>query len=164
MASSDQKTYRKLAGNGLAVLRHSLWEGSDHLLWVEDTFFHERYKRFYYQDIESVVLQRTGRRTACTLIMGLCLLPFIAIAVFPGYVRYFSIFMAASLAVLMAIQWQMGPGCRVHIQTAVQKCRLSNLVRTKKALKVMDRIRKSVEAVQGPLDDHAASGNPPEAA
>jgi len=149
---SKPKTYRKLAGSGFsASLRHSLWLGSDHLLWVESAVFQEQYKRFYFQDIEAVVLERTGRRTVWTLILGICLLPFIAVALFADETAYFSISMMAFLAILLAIQWLKGPGCRVYLQTAVQRCRFSNLVRMSKALKVMDQIRTSTEAVQGPL-------------
>lgn len=147
-----QKTYRKLAGSGFSVsLRHSLWQGPDHLLWVESAVVQEQYRRFYFQDIEAVVLERTGRRTVWTTVLGILLLPFAAVALFADGVAYFSIFITAILAVLLAIQWLKGPGCKVYLQTAVQRYRLSNLVRMPKALKVMDQIRTSTETVQGPL-------------
>lgn len=148
------KTYRKLAGSGFStMLRHSLWEGPDHLLWVESAVFQENYRRFYFQDIKSVVLRRTGRRTAWTWGLGAFLVLFAAITVFSDGVAYFSIFMTALLAILTAAQWLKGPGCRVYLQTAVQTYHLSNLVRMRKALKVMDRIRASAETAQGPLGD-----------
>lgn len=153
------RTYRKLAGSGFSLaLRHSLWQGPDHLLWVESAIFQEQYRRFYFQDIEAVVLQRTGRRTVWTLVLGGFFFLFAAIALFSDGIPYFSIFMAATLAILTAVQWLKGPGCRLYLQTAVQRYRLSNLVRMRKALKVMDRIRASAEAVQGPLAPIRFSG------
>lgn len=163
------KTYRKLASSGFsAALRHSLWEGPDHLLWVESAILQEHYRRFYFQDIEAVLVHRTGRRTAWTWALGAPFFLFTAIAVFSDGIALFSIFMAALLAVLTAVQWLKGPGCRVYLQTAVQKYRIANLVRMRKALRVMDRIRASVEAVQGPLGeqnltDGHVSGKPAEA-
>lgn len=164
------KIYRKLAGGGFsAVLRHSLWEGPDHLLWVESAIFQEHYRRFYFQDIEAVVLHRTGRRTAWTWVLGAFLLLFAAIAVFSDETAYFSIFMITFLVIFAGVQWLAGSGCRVYLHTAVQKYHITNLVRMRKALKVMDRIRSSAEAVQGPLEEHNLadahfSGMPSEAA
>jgi hypothetical protein len=118
---------------------------------VEGAVFQEHYRRFYFQDIEAVVLHRTGRRTVWTFILGGGFFLFTAIAVFSEGIAWFSVFMAALLATLTAVQWLKGPGCKVYLKTAVQKYHLSNLVRMRKALKVMDRIRASAEGVQGPM-------------
>jgi hypothetical protein len=149
------------------MFRHSLWEGPDHLLWVEGAVFQEHYRRFYFKDIEAVVLHQTGRRAVWTFILAAGLFLFAAIAAFSDGIAGFSIFMTVLLAILMVIQWLKGPGCKVHLQTAVQKYRLLNLVRMRKALKVMDRIRASAEGVQGPLGQKAPdsthfTGMPPE--
>src|SRR5881409_101596 len=54
------RTYRPLPGRaaGLAWY-HRLWLGPDHLLAVRSFGFTEEYKRFYFRDIQAILIGRT---------------------------------------------------------------------------------------------------------
>ena len=148
------KMYRKLSGGGFSLaFKHSLWQGPDHLLWVEAGFFQEQYKRFYFKDIQSVTLRQTNRRVIWTLILGAFLLLFGTVSLFAEKPAYVSGGMAILFAILLVVQWLKGSGCTVFLQTAVQTKKLSNLVRMRKAIKIMDRIKAAAEAAQGPLNE-----------
>ena len=58
--AKDEKDYVKLPGRAFFLFgAKRLWQGPDHLLWVESLMGQEHYRRFYYKDIQAVVLQRT---------------------------------------------------------------------------------------------------------
>lgn len=127
----------------------SLWQGPDHLLWVETVLFKESYKRFYYSDIQSVVLQRTGTHLIWTFVWAALALLFGAIAFWvPGSPYVSGTFMAIFLAALL-MNIIMGPGCSVYLQTAVQRQKIWSLKRVRTANKVMTRIKAFVEKQQG---------------
>jgi hypothetical protein len=147
------KTYKKLAGGGLSLFfRHDLYQGPDHLLWVETGAFHEQYKRFYFNDIQAIMLRRNRHRGLWALGWGACILLFGIIWLMGRGPGYGSGLMTAISALGLGIHWWRGPCCEVYLQTAVQIEKLSTLVRVPKALKVMERIRTAAEAVQGPFD------------
>ncbi len=62
------KDYTRLPGRGLryggfrlfsrAIC--TLWMGADHLLLVDRTGYTESYKRFYFADIQAIVVRRTS--------------------------------------------------------------------------------------------------------
>src|SRR5882724_9417293 len=52
--SADQ--YRRLPGRSGPIIRNSLWIGDGHLLSVQRNPFSESYRRFYFTDIQALVL------------------------------------------------------------------------------------------------------------
>lgn len=127
----------------------TLWQAEDHLLYMESLFFRERYKRFYYNDIQSIVLQRTGIHRTWSIVWGAFALLFGIIALLVPGPPYVSgtitvLFLLAFLANLA-----MGPSCSVYLQTAVQLQKISCLRRLRKADKVMTRIKLLIEEKQG---------------
>jgi hypothetical protein len=152
-----KKKYRRLSGSRLGLFfTHSLWQGQDHLLRVESGMMLERYWRFYFSDIQTILLHRTRAHfyygalwAILSLASGACLL----VDKFPRSLALgfglFSLF-------LLAVNLVLGPSCRVQLQTAVQVQRLPGLVRLRKARKVMDRIREGAEGAQGPLTPPAS--------
>jgi hypothetical protein len=150
----NSKMYRKLSGSGFSLmLTRSLWQGPDHLLWVEGSLAQELYKRFYFADIQALVLRRTHRRTLWAIVWGAFFLLFGAIAQFGSGTNYASIVMAALFLVILVVHWLLGPGCEVFLQTAVQMEKLTTLVRERKAVKVMNRIKVAAEQAQGGLSE-----------
>lgn len=152
------KMYRKLSGSGFSLmLTRSLWQGPDHLLWVEGSLAQEQYKRFYLADIQALVMRRTHRRTLWAVVWGAFFLLFGALAQFGSGTNYASIVMAAIFLVILVVHWLLGPGCEVFLQTAVQMEKLSTLVRERKAVKVMNRIKAAAEQAQGGLNELTVS-------
>lgn len=150
------KMYRKLSGSGFSLaLKHSLWQGPDHLLWVEGSIIQEQYKRFYFKDVQALTLHHTNRRVVWTLILGSLPLFLGAVSLFTEGSAYVSGSMAIVFTILLVVQWLKGPGCKVFLQTAVQTQKLSNLVRMHKAIKVVNKIKAAAEAAQGPLSEQS---------
>ncbi|MGD9216899.1 MAG: hypothetical protein PVJ84_18955 [Desulfobacteraceae bacterium] len=161
MVKKEQR-YRRLPGRPIfSFAGKSLWQGADHLLYVESLFFKERYKRFYYKDIQLLLLKRNTIHWAWTFVWGALALVFGIIAIAVSQAPYVSgTLLACCLAALLA-NLIMGPSCTVYLQTAVQVQKLANLRRVRTAGKVMTVIKTLVEERQGAWEEpqnHEAQG------
>ncbi len=169
----SQKTvpfkYRRLPGKRRGFYRRcTLWMGEDHLLAVDSNFYQERYRRYYFQDIQAFVSQRTSRRRAIGLtLLAIGLLPLIgaAIAFFfdnGGVALGFSL-AAAPLFILILLNHLRGPTCVCHLQMPLGVQELPSLRRQRDAGKVLTRIGPLLEKAQGRLarEDIAARTRPP---
>src|SRR5580698_7690109 len=77
--------YKKISNGGLLMtlipgLRTKLWLGTDHLLLVEQLILVERYKRFYYRDIQAITATRSSRWLVFTGLWG-----FLALLAAPSF-------------------------------------------------------------------------------
>jgi hypothetical protein len=155
-----QRPYHKLPGKRFFLFaRRSLWQGPDHLLWVENNLMQEQYKRFYFKDIQAVILCRNQHRLFWTILWGTLLLLFGACGLaFSGSDVAFFI-LSAVWALLLVINLLAGPSCDVYLQTAVQREQLTSLVRVRTAVKVLDRIKELAEQAQGALDGRLLDGS-----
>ncbi len=154
--AQKKRPYRKLQGFSFNIFSApSLWIGPDHLLSVNAVLFQEQYQRFYYNDIQAIVMCRSNRHHAWTAI-------WCALALLSGLVAFFSsstgsvscVFLAIFSAALVA-NLVLGPACDACIQTAVQIQKLRSFRRMRNAGKAMDRIKTLAEQAQGPLDTDA---------
>ncbi len=162
-----KKTYQRLPGRAFSLIAaQKLWQASDHLLWVETAMFQERYKRFYYQDIQALVLCRTNHHLAWSFLWGAFALLFGIVAMSVSGTPYVSATLVIVFLLLLAMNLAMGPGCQVRLQTAVQVQQLKCLRRVRTANRAMDRILALIETAQGRLDLEAlpASTVPTQAA
>ncbi len=154
--------YRRLPSKrSWLMMKKSLWQGPDHLLWAKTAFTSVNYKRFYYKDIQALILCRNGRQHFWTVLWGLLTLLFLVISLMNASVFYLSIAMTGVWSICLLLNLFMGPCCEVYIQTAVQFERLSHLVRVSKAVITLDGIKALVERDQGPFSysqDTAADG------
>jgi hypothetical protein len=161
MERMEQKlNYRRLPGKSVAFSfnRSSLWQAPDHLLLVKNRGYAEEYKRFYYGDIQAIVLRRTN---FANLISGILAVfaAFPVLLFLAGIVRHWGKAaliawgtIAGFLLLLIVINLLKGPTCRVEIQTAVQKEKLTSLSRLATAHKTIARILPAIEAAQSILD------------
>ncbi|MBI5386988.1 MAG: hypothetical protein HZA90_20130 [Verrucomicrobia bacterium] len=162
--SAAPTTYRKLPGGGVSLATtYRLYEGPDHLLQVCSTGYSESYKRFYYRDVQAVIVQRNrmwqlwgwiwGGNFALWLggwLIGLATMP----AVEMGYVVVVGVLLALASVPVLA-NWLMGPTCSCHLRTAVQLEKLPSLGRLRKAEQLVARFKSLIEAAQGPLSPEA---------
>ena len=155
--------YRKMPGKRFTWIgSRSLWQGPDHLLWVEGSIMHERYKRFYYKDIQAMIMAQSVRRTVFAVLWGGLALLFGAVSLLSGTSAfpYVSTTFTLGFTLLFAINFLLGNSCDVYIQTAVQLERISTIVRVYKAEVVLDRIKPRVEHAQGVFHPQSiADGN-----
>lgn len=158
---SPQPLYAKLPGRGrrgsaiFSYARSRLWLGDDHLLAVDFTVASEEYRRFYFRDIEAVIIRRTSGRQVWNWILCLLLLlsagPFVALWWSEGEGGFLvaSIILALFWLVFIVINSARGATCQTHLRTAVQQEQLPSLGRLPVARKVLARVQPLIVAAQG---------------
>jgi hypothetical protein len=135
----------------MAAARSSLWLGKDHLLCVEATGCTERYKRFYFRDIQAITVQRTRAYFNANII----LLPLVALSLFIGFVsdvhveRIVLWSIALALGIPLIANLVRGPSCVCRIRTAVQEEEIPALAAIRKTTAVLARIRPLLAEAQG---------------
>jgi hypothetical protein len=155
--------YRKLPGLGLFSMGFSRnWLGDDHLLAVSSFLGVERYRRYYFKDIEAFIVRRTAARLVWNAVFaGLGLIAGILAGIIwlgsqsggtdSGVGRGFSAafgFLAAVCLVLAAANSLRGATCAVYIQTISGGERLPALLRSGAAGRTIRRLRPLIEAAQ----------------
>jgi hypothetical protein len=131
--------------------RSRLWLGADHVLLVIDSTVGERYRRFYFADIQGFAWRRNVWWLVNAAWLGLLALGLGAIALFaideaPGQ---FTMGLVAAVPLTFALlQLFRGPTCACFIKTAVQFERLTPLSRTRQLRKVLARLRPLIEQAQ----------------
>ncbi|MDB6120050.1 MAG: hypothetical protein JWO08_3831 [Verrucomicrobiaceae bacterium] len=158
--------YRLITGS--ARTRGSLWEGPDHLLYIESegflVEFIESYKRIDYSKIQAITYGLT-RTWAWTIVWQVALT---ALLIWP-VVYFFSVngyryidpvsLPPASMAflgfvlmlVVLVVNLVKGPTCVCKIQTAVQSLKLKPVVRVKQARKLAEKVAALCLQHQGAL-------------
>jgi hypothetical protein len=133
--------------------RVQLWLGDDHLLVVDWDGYREYYKRFRYEDIQTVIIQRTTEGKIVNAILGGVALLFaaIALAVTDQVGVIFCLIIGGVFGVLLLVNLLSGPTCRCQLRTAVQSEELHSLTRFPTARKALDRLRPRIVAAQGAL-------------
>lgn len=159
MAAPTTSTYRRLPGR-TAWFRFgasnapssSLWLGPDHLLKIERSASRETYKRFFYRDIQSILLQATDRRRILTALLACPVV--IALALLLGQIAIGWVFslLLVPFATLLLVNLALGATSDAVLVTAVGTERLSSLSRLAKAQAAVKMITDEVESAQGSLD------------
>jgi hypothetical protein len=126
--------------------------GTDHLLAVFNSSYTEDYRRFYFRDIQAIVINRTPERAKWSAIYGGTALVLLLTAYFlGGHWGTFFIMLAAALVINLALNWLRGPTCACNIYTAASQTELPSLGRLKNALKTLEIIRPLIRQSQGSL-------------
>ncbi len=154
MATAKMK-YKRLPGGRRGFFRSaSLWLGDDHLLAITGWRFKEEYNRYYYRDIQAVVVART-RRWAVTLPwVGTVLV--LAICWLVGTARSIARLTDVSLDLLVAVAlaWllvALKGSVKCRIQTAVSREELPSILRFWTAGRALRILSARVAQVQGAL-------------
>lgn len=155
MARKNSFPYRRLPGGRLT--RNSLWLTDDHVLSLERREFTERYARFYFRDIQAIVLQRTATYVVLNVIFLLLTGLFSLLALTSGDDFLAFWWALTGLAGLVAA-WNLwlGPTCVCYVLTAIDRYRVKALSRTRIARRVLDRLQPLIEEAQQDIDVEAA--------
>ncbi len=140
----------------ITTSRSSLWLGKDHLLCIDTNGYTEAYKRFFFRDIQAVLIRRTERWKIVALVMG------VLASVFGAFMLMALNSREAALAWVMGsitafwlvgilIDLLRGPSCTCHVRTAVQTEHLPSLDRVGRARKALARLRPLIAEAQGQL-------------
>jgi hypothetical protein len=152
-----RRDYRRLKGAGWSLLgRSSLWLGPDHLLAAETYGFTENYRRFYFHDLQAIVIRESRARRDWNLITGL--VAGLVAALF-GLIALLSGMDATGWIILAILESPLllgllannlrGPTCRVQLQTAVQTAELPSLRRLRNAERMLATVRPLIAQAQG---------------
>jgi hypothetical protein len=144
---------RKQGLISVTTTRSRLWLGSDHLLCVDSIWYSEDYKRFYFRDIQAIVIRRTDKGRIVNAVFGvLAVPPLIAALTTSGGWLVFWFIVAAFFLLLLLLNTLYGPTCVTHLRTAVQTEELASLGRLPRARKVLARLRPLIAQAQGELN------------
>jgi hypothetical protein len=120
-----------------------LWLAADHLLLVRNEGWKESYRKFYFQDIQAlVVAENKQRRNLNITILFIILFLLVLAGLFDenmGAVLFLSI--ASAFLIVLFVNWLKGPTCTAQIITAVQTTSLPC-----KRLAVAQRLQKKLTA------------------
>jgi hypothetical protein len=133
----------------------TLWEGETHLLLVTSWPSGESYRRFFFADIQALILRRTNRRMVINIVFGAIGLLVVA-AFLAGYsqsVREFGLLVAAGIAagvflVFILINSVLGATCTLHVQTPIQCEQLTTIRRIPGARELLRRILPRIVTAQ----------------
>lgn len=189
MESSAPK-YIQLKGSGrkssgmvsLVGTTYSLLLGDDHLLQVEsERGFIEQYKRFYFRDIQAIILRKNSRFLVGNLIFTT--LFFLVLAVAAAFLpnsftnaswdrllnepaEFLGVILLGVFGALIIILWVVhivgGNTCICHIQTAVQMEELPSLFRIARARRVLGRLRPLILQAQTQAPQESSGAGMPE--
>ena len=146
--------YTKLPGRGRnwsGTCR--VWLGEDHVLAVQTHGYSESYKRFFFKDVQAIILHRTHTGKIWNGIWGgiFGFLALIALIAQDSVASVVLLCIAAPFGVGLLVNLLLGPMCACHIRTAVQTERVIALNRLRSAEKFIARVEPLVVAVQGEL-------------
>jgi len=145
------QTYQKLPGARRTPFRKAtLWLASDHILSIDSHRFTEEYKRYYFKDIQAIVVRQTTGSTAMSKAIDLVvtiILVVLALAAWRLESRG-----AAIVGGLILIQFiiikSLGPRCVCQLITAVSSDKLPSLNRLPTAGKALQIIGPLVQQAQ----------------
>lgn len=149
-----QDHYTKISDGGWLMriipgLRTRLYLGPDHLLLVEQLVLIERYKRFYFRDIQAITRANSARWIVLSGMWGIVALLSVSVLLLHQPVAtalgtiFVLLFGFASIHGVIC-----GPTCIVRLQTAIQSHRIAPLERVGEFRKAMERIEPLIRSAQ----------------
>ncbi len=137
----------------ISTSRSSLWLGKDHLLCIDTNGYTESYKRFYFRDIQAVILRRTVVWHVMSVILAFIVGFFALIAILGHDVIIAWIFgsIAGLFALALLVNILQGPTCSFHLRTAVQVEHFPSVSRLRVARRALGRLRPLIAGAQGQL-------------
>ncbi len=150
------RAHRRLVGGGLFSVSagySSLWLGPDHMLCIDVSGVAEEYKRFYYSDIQAIIVKKNWRGLVRNILACLPLLFFLAVAVFADdtFANIFCGFIALMIGLMLGFNLYLGTTVTTYLRTAVQIEELPSLNTIRRARKAMAKLRPLIAAAQGEL-------------
>ena len=139
----------------------SLWLGSDHLIQVSNTFGWERYRRWFFRDIQAVIARRNSSRFIWNVVVGMGGLfiglgatvliitsatsgdriPLLVIAAILGVI-------AAGFLAVALVNTLLGPTCTVFVVTPRGMEKLAGPGRLVVFERIVERVRPLAEQAQ----------------
>ena len=148
----QENQYQRLPGRGFVSDR--LYLANDHLLRVNSNGMTEHYRRFYFTDIQAVVISLTDWQKVWTaihlVICALFIIWLLAVENTAGRVVLGCI--SLFFGVNFLINALRGPTCQTQIQTRIGAESLPSLKRLRNARRVIDLLSLRIQDAQGDLN------------
>jgi hypothetical protein len=137
--------------------RSSLWLGNDHLLVIVSNGYSETYKRFYFQDIQTIAIRLTSRRLIWNWVLGVPIAIFLLRSAYELSIHHNPDLLDIVISVLrilipgvpLLINNLLGPTCACTLRTAVQTEQLPSLCRLPKTRRILNLLRPHIAQAQG---------------
>jgi hypothetical protein len=153
--SAVAQQYRKLGGVGIQAASYTrLYLGNDHILQVSAAGFNERYKRFYFRDVQAFIVMSNSWWLVEMIVLACLSLGSFAIALGNSdEPAIFGVFVGIGAVFAAFFIWSVvrGQSCRTYVRTAVQMETLPSLNRLRKARQVIASLQPLVETSQAAL-------------
>jgi len=147
-------TRLKKLGGRTSMGSASYWLGRDHLMVVEVSNYNERYRRFYFRDLQAVIVQRNNFRMWGNIVAAaLGSVSFIPMVVAFGtpeawpIIAFFTILLLSSMIGIF-FNTLRGPTCSTHLRTAVQTQKLMGITRQRRAELLLETIEPLIQQAQ----------------
>jgi hypothetical protein len=147
-------SYKKISDGGLLLslfpgVRTKLYLGTDHLLLIEQFILIERYKRFYFRDIQAITTTKSSRWIVLGSIWGvLALLSALLFMADHPVTLILGTLFTALFGIAFIHNILSGPTCIVRVQTAVQTHRFAPLERIRDFTSGMETIVPLIQNAQ----------------
>jgi uncharacterized membrane protein required for colicin V production len=137
----------------VSTSRASLWLGKDHLLCIDTNGYTEHYKRFYFRDIQAVIIRKTIVWHVWSAVLAAFAGLFALIAILGGDSVMAWVFgcIAGLFVLALLINILRGPTCSFHMRTAVQVENFPSVHRLRVARHTLKQLRPLIAAAQGQL-------------
>ena len=153
---SGVKEYRRLPGKGarrghffgLAPTRSTAWLADDHLLSVDNDYFSEDYKRFYFKDIQALSIRRTRTWEVANVVWGVLAI-LTSLGAYALDNNMFLWTMEGLFCLGLLVSLLRGPTCVFRLHTAVHTEEMPSLGRLKAALKAREILYPLIQQAQG---------------
>jgi hypothetical protein len=140
----------------------SLWLGPDHLLQVSNALGWERYRRWFFSDVQAFIIRRNATRLVWNIVVGLggVFVGFGALAVLaapsssPGEQMGLNILagvlgiIALGFLAIALVNTLLGPTCTFYLQTPHGMEKLAAPGRISVVERLIERVRPLAEAAQ----------------
>ena len=154
MAQARER-YRRLPGRRRGILRgSSVWLGADHLLLVKSERYREEYKRFYFRDVQAIVVAGARRFHLSTRAISIAILWCLAYLVLAHRATWAStaLWTVAAGLVVAWVYISAASSCRCRIYTAVSRDELPSVYRTWTARRFLNVVAPRIWEAQGVLE------------
>jgi hypothetical protein len=158
-AMTAETKYWRMPGRSGFFVRNSLWIGADHLLSVRRNPFSESYRRYYFADIQAIVVTELPDLLAP---YGYGVSAFlIAASAALVYIRHPAWAVLCALASLVAflVSWRSAD-CACYLQTSVSTERLPSLRKRVDAGKTVALLKAEIERTQGSVSAEVLEAPP----
>ena len=161
--ATEQNEYVRLPGRGSFIIvgtNSRLYLGKDHLLRVNSNGWTEKYRRFYFTDIQAIVVNCTNERAIWASIHGMffTLFAVLTVAIHDNVARVVLGAIAFFFCQRLLVHLLRGPMCAAQIQTRLGAELLPSIKRMAGARKILDLLQPRIDAAQGTLNQTETPG------